>query len=89
MIYSGRGFDSRRLHHFIMNCYIVWYRVDEDNIDRIRGVARNYKRAEYMAENLKLTLKAFNKNSKITVGVKRGEHGKLYEDEDLSLRWEV
>ncbi len=72
-----------------MNCYLVWYRLNGDTVDRVRGVARNYKRAEYMAENLKLILKAKLKLRDVTVGVKRGEHGKIYDDEDLSLRWEV
>lgn len=72
-----------------MDCYIVWYRLDEEAVDRVRGVARNFKRAEYMARNLKIMLKAFNKEKHIRVGVKRGTHGKLYEDEDLSLKWDV
>ena len=74
---------------FMMNCYLVWYRLNGDTVDRVRGVARNYKRAEYMAENLKMLLKAELKLKDIKVGVKRGEHGRIYDDEDLSLRWEV
>ena len=60
-----------------------------EDFDRVRGVARNYERAERMAESLKLILKVELKENKIKVGVKRGSHGKLYDDEDLSLRWEV
>ena len=72
-----------------MNCYLVWYRVKGDAVDRIRGVSMNYKRAEAMAKSLKLYLKAVEKASEVEVGVKRGEHGRLYEDESLSLRWAV
>jgi len=72
-----------------MDCYLVWYRMPDEDVDRIRGVARNYKRAEYMAENLRLILRVELKKDGIKVGVKRGSHGKLYDDEDLSLRWEV
>ena len=72
-----------------MTCYLVWYRLNGDTVDRVRGVAKNYKRAEYMAENLKLILKAELKLRDVKVGVKRGEHGKIYDNEDLSLRWEV
>ena len=92
MTYFGRGFDSRRLHQLTgetVDCYVVWYRLSDDDVDRIRGVARNWKRAERMASNLKLWLKASEKSSEIIVGVKRGEHGKLYDDEELSLRWTV
>ena len=71
-----------------MDCYIVWYRAEGEEVDRVRGVSRNWKRAEDMANSLRLWLK-IEKHTNIIVGVKRGEHGKLYDDEDLSLRWTV
>ena len=39
-----------------MKEYLVWYRLPGDTIDRIRGTARNWQRAERMAENLHLRL---------------------------------
>ena len=71
-----------------MNSYIVWYRLENDNVDRVRGTALNYKTAERMAENLHMLLSA-EKQPIIAVGVKRSAHGRLYDDEDCSLRWNV
>ena len=50
-----------------MDCYIVWYRIGDEGIDRVRGVSINWKRAERMASNLKLWLKAIEKQKEVTV----------------------
>ena len=71
-----------------MKVYMVWYRMKEDEIDRVRGVALNWQKAERMAENLEMDLKSRN-IMPAAVGVKRGHHGTLYADEDCSLRWSV
>lgn len=73
----------------MINCYMVWYRLDGDDFDRIRGMALNYNRAERMAENLDLELRVVKKLPVIATGVKRASHGTIYDDEDLSLRWSV
>jgi hypothetical protein len=71
-----------------MKDYLIWYRLHGDTIDRIRGTARNWHRAEKMAENLHLNL--ISKNIDVeTVGVKSGVHGELYEDDTLHMRWSV
>ena len=71
-----------------MKCYLVWYRLANSSRDYIRGVARNYERAERMAETLDLHLKAAGLNVE-AVGVKSGTHGTLYENEELYMRWSV
>ena len=35
-----------------MKTYLVWYRLDGDKEDRIRGAAHNWSQAEKMADNL-------------------------------------
>ena len=86
----GRGFDSLRLHQFEENMknYLVWYRLKGDDEDRIRGTARNWQRAERMAETLDLHLRA-SKQPIVAVGVKSGKHGELYHDETMHMRWSV
>ena len=71
-----------------MKEYLIWYRLYGDNIDRVRGTARNWQRAERMAENLHLRLTSNDVNVE-AVGVKSGLHGELYEDETLHMRWSV
>ena len=71
-----------------MKEYLVWYRLPGDTIDRIRGTARNWQRAEIMAENLHLHLASKDVEVQ-AVGVKSGIHGKLYHDEDMHMRWSV
>ena len=71
-----------------MKEYLIWYRLPGDTIDRIRGTARNWQRAERMAENLHLRLTSNDVNVE-AVGVKSGLHGQLYEDETLHMRWSV
>ena len=71
-----------------MKCYLVWYRLVEDTEDTIRGVARNYERAERMAETLELHLKSIGLNVE-SVGVKSGIHGELYRDDAFHMRWSV
>ena len=71
-----------------MKEYLIWYRLPGDTIDRIRGTARNWQRAERMAENLHLRLTSNDVNVE-AVGVKSGLHGELYEDETLHMRWSV
>jgi hypothetical protein len=71
-----------------MKEYLIWYRLHGDTVDRIRGTARNWHRAEKMAETLHLTL--ISKNVDVeAVGVKSGIHGELYEDDALHMRWSV
>jgi len=87
--YRGRGFDSRRLHHYKkMKDYLIWYRLKSDREDRVRGMARNWPRAEKMAEKLYFSLK-INKKNVMQTGVKRLHHGQLYDDYECSLRWVV
>ena len=71
-----------------MKEYLIWYRLPGDTIDRIRGTARNWQRAERMAETLHLYLTSDNIDVE-AVGVKSGFHGELYEDETLHMRWSV
>jgi len=71
-----------------MKCYLVWYRLIGDDRDYISGVARNYERAERMAETLELHLQSIDLNVE-SVGVKSGIHGELYLDEEFHMRWSV
>lgn len=71
-----------------MKCYLVWYRLQGDPHDYIRGVARNYERAERMAESLYLHLQSSGQIVE-SVGVKSGIHGELYQNEELYMRWSV
>ncbi len=71
-----------------MNGYFVWYRLENDAKDTICGYARNWVRAEQMAENMDLHLRS-KQRPVVAVGVKRGAHGQIYEDEEWSLRWSV
>ena len=71
-----------------MNDYLVFYRTTTSQSDIVVGMARNWPRAERMAENLFLDLKSRKIDISMT-GVKRVEHGKLYKDEECSLRWSV
>ena len=71
-----------------MKNYMIWYRLVNDTEDRIRGTARNWQRAERMAETLDLHLRAANYPVK-AVGVKSGFHGELYRDGDMHMRWSV
>jgi hypothetical protein len=67
---------------------LVWYRVEGEPEDRVRGVARNWQRAESMAKTLHMHLVAMGTRV-VATGVKRGSHGEIYSDEGLSLRWSV
>ena len=71
-----------------MKCYLVWYKLRNTNFDHVRGVSRNYERAECMAETLHLHLKASGLDIE-AVGVKSGIHGELYQDEALHMKWSV
>ena len=71
-----------------MHDYLVWYLLEGDTEDRVRGMARNWPRAESMAEKLYFYLK-LDKKKVVQTGVKRVEHGKIYEDGECSLRWDV
>jgi len=71
-----------------MKNYLVWYRLKNDEEDRIRGTARNYRRAEQMARSLELYLRSM-KIIPEAVGVKSGIHGELYLNQDLHMRWSV
>ena len=71
-----------------MKTYLVWFRIKGETEDRVRGTARNWERAEKMAENLELHLRSESFELE-AVGVKSGVHGKLYLDQDLHQRWSV
>ena len=70
--------------------YLVWYRLQNDTEDRIRGAALNWHRAEKMAENLELMLNIANKTG-YSFGVKSYEHGSLscnLDEDGCFGRWE-
>ena len=71
-----------------MKIYLVWYRLEGEFFDRVRGVAKNWVRAERMAETLDLHLRAA-KLPVVETGVKSGIHGNIYKDEELHMRWVV
>lgn len=61
--------------------YLVWFRLQDDNEDRVRGAALNWERAERMAHNLELALKVSGKQD-FTFGVKSYQHGSMSNDVD-------
>ena len=70
--------------------YLVWYRIEGDAEDRIRGAALNWERAEAMALNLEFHLQCQNiKNFEF--GVKSYEHGSmginLFEEDGCFNSW--
>jgi len=71
-----------------MRDYLVWYRLRNDDEDRIRGMARNWPRAEAMAEKLFFMLE-IDKKDVVQTGVKRVYHGRVYADGLCDLRWSV
>jgi len=76
----------------VKKIYLVWYRLDEDSEDRIRGAAINWERAEKMALNLEFHLNAIGiKDFKF--GVKSYEHGSmnldLIDNDGCSNSWGV
>lgn len=54
--------------------YLVWYKLEGDTEDRIRGAALNWERAEKMALDLEFYLQAQGINS-FDFGVKTYRHG--------------
>ena len=54
--------------------YLVWYKLDGDTEDRIRGGALNWERAEKMALHLEFYLQAQGITS-FNFGVKTYQHG--------------
>jgi hypothetical protein len=71
-----------------MKDYIVWYKESESSPDIVRGMARNYKRAEDMAHYLYLD-RASRKIPVFSTGVTRMYHGEIYSDDECSMRWSV
>lgn len=56
--------------------YLVWFRLENDQEDKIRGGALNWERAEKMALNLEFYLKSQGYQN-FEFGVKSYEHGSL------------
>ena len=71
-----------------MKTYIVWYRLFGDEEDKVRGVARNWVRAEAMAQTLDLHLRSSGKKVEV-VGVKSALHGEIYQNQEFHMRWKV
>jgi hypothetical protein len=59
-----------------MKAYLIWYRLKGDKEDRIRGVARNWSKAENLAENLAFYLRLSTKEE-FEYGVKSYLFNKL------------
>ena len=70
--------------------YLVWYRLEGDSEDRIRGAALNWERAETMALNLEFYLNTQGAKD-FRFGVKSYEHGSmrmnLLEDDGCFNSW--
>lgn len=70
--------------------YLVWYRLEGDTEDRIRGAALNWERAETMASNLEFYLSTQGVKD-FRFGVKSYEHGSmrmnLLEDDGCFSSW--
>lgn len=72
-----------------MHDYLVWYLLAGDSEDRVRVMARNWQRAEKMAENLFFQLDKIDKVNVAKTGVKKVEHGRLYDGNKSENRWTV
>ena len=57
-----------------MKIYLVWYRIEGEKEDRIRGAARSWETAEKMAENMEFYLNVQGLKN-FEFGVKSYEHG--------------
>ena len=69
--------------------YLVWFRWQNSTEDIVRGCSLNWERAERMALNLELILRAAGKKG-FTFGVKSYEHGSMsynIEDDGCFGRW--
>lgn len=73
-----------------MKIYLVWYRLQGEKEDKIRGAARNWETAEKMAENLEFYLSAQGIEN-FDFGVKSYEHGvlpfDLIQDDGSYSKW--
>tara|TARA_R100001591_G_scaffold114502_1_gene128931 strand:- start:220 stop:465 length:246 start_codon:yes stop_codon:yes gene_type:complete len=74
----------------VSKVYLVWYRLEDDTEDRIRGAALNWERAETMALNLEFYLSTQSTKG-FQFGVKSYEHGSmrmnLLEDDGCFNSW--
>ena len=69
--------------------FLVWFRLDGDDHDRVAGTAPVWSTAERMAKDL-YTLKKVAENLPVTsAGIKRSMDGELYSGNDFAARWVI
>jgi len=75
-----------------MNDYLVWYKESEITTEIVVGVARNYDKAEKMAEQLHFSLKHWEYKKVFQTGVTRLEINTLHtnaQSVDFPTRWVI
>jgi len=69
--------------------YLVWYRLEGDDHDRIAGSSSSYAGAEKMAENIYSIKKVIDKLPVTSTGIKKCQAGTLYSHENFEQRWQT
>ena len=69
--------------------YLVWYRLEGDDHDRIAGVSTSYTAGVEMAERTYSIKKVIDKLPVISTGVKLYQAGVVYSHENFDQRWQT
>jgi len=69
--------------------YLVWYRLEGDDHDRIGGIALSYTAGVEMSERLYSIKKVIDKLPIKSCGVKLCQAGTVYSHENFEQRWQV
>ena len=69
--------------------YLIWYRLEGDDHDRIAGVALSYTAGVGMSERLYSIKKVIDKLPIVSCGVKFCQAGNIYSHENFEQRWQV
>jgi hypothetical protein len=73
----------------MITSYLVWYRLEGDDHDRIAGLSHSYTAGVGMAENIYAIKKTIDKLPVTSTGVKLCQVGNLYSHENFDQRWQV
>lgn len=69
--------------------YLVWYRLEGDDHDRIGGISTSYTAGVEMAERIYSIKKVIDKLPVVSTGLKLYQAGQLYSHENFEQRWQT
>jgi len=72
-----------------LQCYLIWFRLKDDDHDRIVGAASKWSLAKKMAEELYAMKTNIDGHKSVSTGTSLFDFGSMYVNQPPKTRWQI